>query len=170
MPLLSTSPAFTDARLGFDNTQMTVYRLTRDDGTELRLSGSTWEDALELGFLYGWRPVGTETPQTEAWRTRRVLERPPTWDSRDYFSHESQHVGKMDANSLATAILRALLQIPDCVVRRDRAEAVSHATSPVPTRASTIAAGMSSPRKNLMRDFAMFASSGGFTIGSVPER
>jgi hypothetical protein len=151
---------------------MSVYRLTRDDGTELRLSGSIWEDALELGFLYGWRPVGTETPRTEAWRCRRDPARVSTWDSRDYFSHESQHVGEVDAHSLARAIQRALLQIPDCGSERERSSVSDgkEADSPVPTRASTIAAGMSSPRKNQMRDFAAFASDGGFTIGSVAER
>jgi hypothetical protein len=146
---------------------MAVYRLIRDDGTELRVSGSVWEEALELGYLYGWRPVGTETPQTETWRARRVHAREPGWDSRDYFSHESQHVGVSDAHALSKAILRALIEIPEWSSERERHVLADNLSSPVPTRASTIAAGMSSPRKSLMRDFAAFARCGGFTIGSV---
>lgn len=148
---------------------MYVYRLTRDDGVELRVSGSIWEAALELAYLYGWRPVGTEAPQTEAWRGRRSPSRGRVWDSQNYFSNDSQHVRQDDARALAEAVLRALLRIPDRGFlgegRRSAVAAVPPST--VHSRASAIADGLSAPRRNAMRHFAAFADCGGFTIDSV---
>lgn len=147
--------------------QSATYRLTRDDGEEILVRGSTWESALELAFLYGWRPAGTETPPTGAWRSRRATG--ARWDSSDYFSHQSQHVGEADARALAKAVDSALLAIPDWSSNAAKGSAADAcvARTPVPSRASAVADGLSDPRRNLVRKVAAFASRGGFTIGAA---
>jgi hypothetical protein len=146
-----------------------MYRLTRDDGVELRVSGSIWEAALELAYLYGWRPAGTQTPQTEAWRGRRLPSSAPAWDSQDYFSRESQRVGRDDARFLAEAVLRALLHIPDGGPRSEPAGIAAGTVhpSPMPSRASAVAEGLAVSKRNVMRRFAAFADCGGFKIDSA---
>ena len=143
-----------------------MYRLTRDDGAELCVSGNLWESALELGFLYGWKPVGTETPDTDAWRGRRPGLTSPVWDRSDYFSHHGQRVRAADARALSEAVLCALQHIPEVGPDEDRPSIVETApTSPVPSRASAVADGLSISKGKLMRRFAAFANAGGFTIG-----
>ncbi len=130
------------------------------------MSGGAWEAALELAFLYGWKPAGTNSPRTEAWKSRQAVNGAPVWDSQDYFSYESQRVGRADACALSQAILRAMGQIPDGgPTREDHRRPVGPILpSPIPSRASAIADGMSTYRRNVMRRFARFADSGGFTI------
>jgi hypothetical protein len=88
------------------------------------------------------------------------------WDSHDYFSHESQRVGQHDASALAEAVLRALEDIPDRIAFRpeDRGAVGVGAPSPIPSRASAIADGLSVQRRSAMHRFVVFADRGGFTI------
>lgn len=142
------------------------YRLTRDDGVKLDVDGGTWERALELAYLYGWKPAGTESPRTDGWRGRGPA---PMWDAQDYFSQQAQHVGTDDACALATAVASALRQIPDEAAPRGRhtSPAPRTATSPMPSRASAVSEGLSPTRKGVLRRFAAFATRGGFTIAGT---
>jgi len=146
-----------------------VYRLTRDDGVELRLNGCTWESALELAFLYGWIPKGTETPLTGAWQGLTSSPGTTAWDSHDYFSHESQHVGRDDARALAEAVFRALQRLPDPASGGEGRPSTVGAAPPssIPSQESATAAGLSFHRRNAVRRFAAFADRGGFVIGLV---
>lgn len=144
-----------------------MYRLTRDDGVELQVSGAIWEAALELAYLFGWRPLGTEVPRAGDWRSRR-MPGAPLWDHRDYFSFQGQHVGHADARALAGAVTLSLEQIPDWDSPSRPKSVESAPTSLVPSRESAMAEGLSGSRRNLMRRLATFASRGGFTIGGNP--
>jgi hypothetical protein len=130
------------------------------------VNGGVWESALELACFYGWRPAGTETPTTNAWCGRKTSTAAAGWNSRDYFSHESQHVERSDARALAEAIARALRKITaqarDDGDSDDGAE-LQHA---IPSRASAVADGISPHRRKAMNRFAEFAGRGGFTIGN----
>ena len=147
-----------------------MYRLTRDDGKSLFLDGGSWEGALELAFFYGWRPAGTEAPRRADGAAPRPEPQARPWDGHDYFSHHRQRVGSDDARALAGALLRALLHIPDSKARTEdtSAQSSSGAASTIPSRASAVADGLSSPRRNAIRRFAVFADRGGFTIGGSP--
>lgn len=142
-----------------------MYRLTRDDGAELQVIGSAWESALELASLYGWRPAGTESPESRPRLRSDGRPRTDAWDRMDYFSYGSQRVGGLDARSFAESVLRALAHIPD---REPHAEAPSRSasprSSPLPSRHSAVAEGMSAPRRRLLRRLAAFAGRGGFRI------
>lgn len=143
-----------------------MYRLTRDDGSQILINGSIWESALEIAYAYGWRPAGTEAPQTSAWLQRRSASRGLVWDRGDYFSCESQHVKYNDALALAGAIARALREIPDRVGpdEPDSCAVESNGQSCLPSRASATADGLSAHRRGVMRRFAAFADRGGFRI------
>jgi hypothetical protein len=146
-----------------------VYLLTRDDGEELRLSGGVWEAALELAYLFGWRPAGTEAPPAAGRRAGRSAARAGAWDRQDYFTLGSQHVAREDACALAAAVHCALARIParaSCAGDRGRA-AHDASRSPVPSRTSAIADGLSLSNRKLMSRFATFAARDGFTIASV---
>jgi len=137
-----------------------VYLLTRDDGAECRLDGGAWEAALELAYLYGWRPAGTAIPTTEAWRGRGTSAA-AGWDSQDYFSHQSQHVERGDARALGKALLQALHHVPVVqAVPRDRPVAAG--------RGHPRADGVTLVRSNALRRLALFSDIGGFTIGRSP--
>lgn len=144
-----------------------MYKLTRDDGVDLQLNGSIWEYALELAFLYGWKPAGTEMPRTLAWLGP---EKPSgmAWNSRDYFSRDQQHVGRGDARALAEAVLRALRHIPALADGEVRSAGEGVSTSPIPSRASALADGLSAFQRRGVNRFAKFAVRGGFTIGEAP--
>jgi hypothetical protein len=138
------------------------YRLSRDDGARLDVHGSAWEAALELAYLYGWHPAGTETPQTDAWRNSRPSSAGPAlWDAQDYFSRQLQHVGQRDARALAQALDRALHQIQD---EGPAATRVHARASPMPSRATARAEGLSVSRRTAIGRLAAFANAGGFTI------
>ena len=138
-----------------------MYRLTRDDGVELTVSGNGWEAALELASLYGWKPAGTVAAQAVA-QDRRGGARAAHWNRLDYFSRESQRVGTRDAMALAQAILRALDCIPD---RGASAEGSSRALATVlPSRLSANADGVTALRRKLLQRLARFAKGGAFRI------
>lgn len=143
-----------------------MYLLTRDDGTELRVTGNLWESALELGFLYGWRPCGTEAPRTAGWRDGRALAGGAPWDRQDYFSHESQRVGRGDARALGEAILRALSRVPAQEEQALAREQVDPTRGPLPSQASAVAEGLSALQWKGVRRIAVFAERDGFTIAS----
>jgi hypothetical protein len=142
-----------------------VYRLTRDDGAELQVTGNVWESALELASLYGWEPAGTESPEIRDRVSPDDRRRALAWDRMDYFSYESQRVGPCDARALAESVIRALADIPerefcsDATVREAARRALS-----LPSRHSAVVEGMSAPRRKLLRRLAAFADRGGFLI------
>lgn len=139
-----------------------VYRLKGDDGVELRMNDGIWETALELACLYGWKPAGTEAPRTASWLGRRTARGPAAWNGRDYFSSESQHVAGGDSRALADALRRALEQ-----VQASPRVGAAVPGSPLPSRASARADGLSPSRRRSMSRLADFAARRGFTIGSV---
>jgi hypothetical protein len=141
-----------------------VYRLKGDDGAELRMNDGIWESALELACLYGWKPAGTEAPRTAAWHGRRTAQGPATWNGRDYFSSESQHVADRDSRALADALRRALQQV-ETTPRVDAA--VAGGGSPLPSRASARADGLSLSKRKSMSRLAEFAARRGFTIDAA---
>lgn len=142
-----------------------MYRLTRDDGVELLVDGTVWESALALGYAYGWRPAGTDRPQSGADALPRSS---APWDSRDYFSCHSQHVGHEDARALALAVYEALLETPDTDrAPRSAPAGPTRATAPRRRRAAAIAAGLTLHRKRSMSRLVAFADCGGFTIGAA---
>jgi hypothetical protein len=138
-----------------------MYRLTRDDGAELTVSGSAWEAALELASLYGWKPEGTEAARARA-QGRQEGAGASYWNRLDYFSRESQRVGNRDARSLGESVLRALARIPD---HGASAESPSPGhRSVLPSRLSANAEGMTAHRRKLLHRLAKFADCGGFRI------
>ncbi len=152
------------------------YRLIGDDGKELRVHGGIWESVLELAYLYGWKPAGTEEPQTEAWRLTRRRGPESTWEPRvwnccDYFSRESQHVGHEDARTLAKAVFRGLSDIPDRASSTAKPPSTHrtlyrHSNSGASTFPSVVDE-LSGRRKSAARRVALFATRGGFTIDRV---
>jgi len=141
-----------------------VYRLTRDDGVVLLVNGTVWESALALGYVYGWRPAGTDRPQPGS--SDQPRDGAP-WDSRDYFSCHSQHVGHADARALAMAVYEALLQIPGADRASGSAPAGPIATAHRRRQAAVIAEGLTLHRKRSMSRLVDFADRGGFTIGAA---
>lgn len=144
------------------NSRGAIYCLTGDDGAQLRVRGDTWESSLELAFFYGWRPLGTEAPQTEAWRNPTAAGQ-RAWDRKNYFSRESQHVDAADARALADAVYLALQAVPDS--SRAVGTRAPRKAAPLPSRASANADGLSHSRRKLILEVARFAHRGGFTIG-----
>jgi hypothetical protein len=140
-----------------------MYRLTRDDGAELRLGANLWESALELAYLFGWKPSGTETPHIDVWREQRPGYPAAAWDRGDYFSRAAQRVGTSDARALSEAVLRALRRVPE---GSSSGEDPRAPLSPVPSRASAVSEGLSVAKRRLLQRVAAFAAKGGFTIGS----
>lgn len=140
-----------------------MYRLTRDDGVVLLVDGTVWESALALGYVYGWRPAGTGRPRSASGAVATVRS---DWNSRDYFSYHSQHVGQADARALAGAVDRALAHIPDTAPVPGLTEDAAPATQAKPflSRASAIAEGLTARRKRIMHRLVAFADDGGFTI------
>ena len=145
------------------------YRLTRDDGALLQVAASAWEGALELAYLFGWQPAGTEAPEGGSWRQRSSVSQVLVWDSQDYFSHLLQHVRRDDACSLASGVARALEHMTDRGSSRGgtRREVGAGPLSPLPSRASALAEGLSVAKRKAMRQLVVFANSGGFTIGGA---
>jgi hypothetical protein len=144
-----------------------TYRLSRDDGVRLVVDGNAWEAALELAYLYGWQPAGTESPRNDAWQSgRQSSATMPVWDAKDYFSRHDQHVGPRDARALAEALRRALVQIQSGRQERGPLAPDSRA-SPLPTRATARAEGLTSSRRNAIGRLAAFAIEGGFTIAGA---
>ncbi len=89
------------------------YRLKRDDGVELDVSGALWESVLERAYWNGWRPAGTDAPGDWERRTGAAVaagdvphRRAERWSSSNYFSACSQHVRATDARELAAAAIR----------------------------------------------------------------
>jgi len=130
---------------------MVKYHFERDDGVEIDVQGGVWETVLELAYMNGWVPAGTEEPRNDGWRrsvsggggTRALLGQRP-WRRGDYFSGVGQYVRPDDALALASAVMRGLPEL------------VTEDTSEPRER----------PRPE--RSVAKFASGGGFVIGKHP--
>ena len=135
---------------GPKNQTMVKYRLERDDGAEIDVQGGVWETVLELAYMNGWVPAGTQEPRNDSWRraplgtaTRTTYLAPRPWRTGDYFSGVGQYVRPSDASAMAAAVLRGL-----------------------PTNGRT----EEDPRDRTRpeRDVAHFARGGGFVIGKRP--
>jgi hypothetical protein len=74
---------------------------------EFGLPGSLWLALLALAQLYGWTPAGTSPPDPEYFEFDGL--------GRDgsYFPPHGQRVAPEDAQDFATALDRALLDIPE---------------------------------------------------------
>jgi len=70
-------------------------------------SRQSWAKALELARLYGWRPMGTHPPSMIDFRELDAY-----WNGT-YLTNDGQVVKAEDAHSLASALERALDDIPD---------------------------------------------------------
>jgi hypothetical protein len=138
-----------------------MYRLTRDDGTELTVSGGAWEAALELASLYGWEPEGTESARARAQGQPGGPEA-PSWNRLDYFSRESQRVGTRDARALGESVLRALARIPDRGASEENPSPSRR--SVLPSRLSAKAEGITAFQRRRLQQLAKFADCGGFRI------
>jgi len=150
---------------------MSAHRLTRDDGVQCLVLETAWEVALELAYFYGWKPAGTEAPEGDDWRKRRASSASPMWDRQDYFSHQSQHVGREDASAMARGVSRALQDLADGVGDRGDGWSSLRDAAPsgrMPSRAAAMADGLSVTKKNAMTRLVAFASYGGFTIDGAP--
>lgn len=132
---------------------MSLYSLTRDDGARLFVPANAWEAALELAYLYGWRPAGTESPRSV----------PPAWDAQDYFTHQRQRVRSEDARALGLALGRALQGFPEGDPAAQDAQALER-SSPMPSRSAAHQAGLNVTQRLALDRFAAFALRGGFTI------
>src|SRR5262245_48579955 len=71
------------------------FDLTNDAGGSTRFSPSGWALALTLAEHYGWKPAGTKLERTD-------------W-SGEYATNEGQRVTASDAQNLAEACERALV-------------------------------------------------------------
>ena len=125
------------------------YRLTRDDGVEIDVSGVLWESVLERAYRNGWKPGGTQAPWAPDRRTApsSTLGDPPAqkggrWPGSDYFSACSQYVRAADARELGSAAMRP--------------------------RGRTAGQADVQPDAGVRR-VADFARDGGFVIGRAPE-
>jgi hypothetical protein len=142
------------------------YGLSRDDGVRLVVNGNDWEAALELAYLYGWKPAGTEAPRTDAWRNHRPSSVGAlVWDAKDYFTRHQQHVGPHDARALAQALQRAVVQIE--LPREESSAGAPTRSSPLSSRATARAEGLSASRRKALGRLATFATEGGFTIAGA---
>ena len=77
------------------------YRLEGDGGI-FHFNHTSWGQVLELAAMYGWKPKGTEPPETNLWGY-----------SGGYHSSGGQRVKAADAGNLVDAHERALMCIPE---------------------------------------------------------
>ncbi len=148
-------PIWYDAWIGH-NPQSALsikYRLMREDGVEIDVTGALWEAVLERAYRNGWRPAGTGAPWAPDAITPRIAtiddphgQKPARWRESDYFSASRQHVYAADALALGIAVLRG--------IPRRKAESV-----PSDTR-----------RESELSRVGSFARIGGFVIGRAPPR
>jgi hypothetical protein len=132
---------------------MSLYNLTRDDGARLFVPANAWEAALELAYLYGWRPAGTESPSSA----------PSAWDAQDYFTQQRQRVRSHDARALGLALERALRGFPPGDSAAPESVPIER-SSPMPSRSAAHQAGLNLTQRSALDRFAAFALHGGFTI------
>lgn len=71
------------------------------------VSRQSWAKVLELGRIYGWRPMGTTPPSEHDSRKLGA-----DWDGA-YLTNDGQTVDRADAFALAEALQRSLDDIPD---------------------------------------------------------
>ncbi len=128
------------------------FDLTNDAGQSARFSPSGWALALTLAEHYGWKPAGTK------------LER-PNW-SGEYATNEGQRVTASDAQSLADACERALVD-PDYLPRisdiKQQIDAEVARQVPGSTRREIRSEEMLAFRERL-KDLVAFCREGAFVI------
>ena len=78
-----------------------------------KFSRQFWVKALELGYAYGWRPLGTSPPPH-----MDLAQRDAEWDGT-YTTNDGQIVRAEDARALAAALERSLEDISDAGVALD---------------------------------------------------
>lgn len=145
---------------------MSLYGLTRDDGVRLLVPANAWESALELAYLYGWRPAGTQSPRATA-PAGTNSDAAQAWDAQDYFTPLRQRVQSDDARSLARALDRALRGFGEDDPKAQASQTPQRA-SPMASRSAARQAGLNPTQRRAMDRFAAFAQCGGFTIQGAP--
>lgn len=78
-----------------------------------KFSRQSWAKALELARSYGWQPMGTRPPSMIDF-----CELGAEWNGT-YLTNDGQVVKAEDAYSLAAALERSLVHIPDANIRFD---------------------------------------------------
>jgi hypothetical protein len=79
---------------------------------EFDMPARDWRRILWVAQCYGWQPSGTEPLDELAIQTGMWEGKPADW-SGVYFPCHGQQVAAADADAIASAIERALLDIPD---------------------------------------------------------
>jgi hypothetical protein len=74
---------------------------------EFTVPGSLWLTLLNVAKLYGWNPVGTDSPDPESFDVYEHVH------DGAYYPPIAQKVAKEDAERLAKALERAFSDIPD---------------------------------------------------------
>jgi hypothetical protein len=92
---------------------MTLELFNETASISRRYSREFWEKALGLARSYGWKPIGTRLP------ARHNLCVPHLEWNGSYLTNDGQVVLAEDARSLASALERALDDIPDANVEMD---------------------------------------------------
>ena len=86
---------------------MTLELFNTATSISRKYSRQFWGKALELAQFYGWRPLGT-----------RFHSLPEVWNG-NYLTNDGQIVLATDASALASALAKALDDIPDVSAEMD---------------------------------------------------
>jgi len=109
------------------------FDFCNDKGGEISLHGSRWRTAFRLARVYGWHPAGTEPAagppegvKVVRFDMRNAVRidapaslQPPDPELGDdswpgyYFYNDRQQVSETDARALATALERAMPELPN---------------------------------------------------------
>ena len=91
------------------------YDLQNEKGNTFRWNVWGYSPVLSLAEVYGWKPKGTVLNNWESGEIET------DWDGK-YFSNDGQVVTAEDASNMASALLKALEDIPDEVGVKDTPE------------------------------------------------
>jgi hypothetical protein len=119
-------------------------------GDKLRFSSSGWGFYLDVAQEYGWKPAGTLAPET--------YKEPLSWQG-DYESNVGQLVSRTDAQALADALERALVD-PRRPERERKVAELREATPEVAGHTAKLAADDSA----FLREIVAFFRKGEFRI------
>ncbi len=135
-------------------------------GCTERFGQSTWASMLQLAYLYGWEPLGTEPHQWIDPETGELDERsqdPDKWD-RNYTSNDFQWVTEEDAARIAQALENALEDILDHDVGETRVEYGPKMVFTGPGVPTGLLEYFSGAGKQRVRDFVAFCRDGAFFL------
>jgi hypothetical protein len=91
-----------------DDPFVTIY----NSHCEFNLPSHDWRRILWIAQCYGWQPAGTAPPKDFATEAGSCRRRSVNWDGV-YFPPDGQEIKVEDAEALATALERALPDIPN---------------------------------------------------------